>query len=136
MFRFSLFLLLSSTMLPAATSQSTQFRRPIVFKPNRGQASAHVKWLARGPGYELALTNSGLTMIFLDRAGKDGPKFSTLRMKLEGGQPWEHVSGLEPTGGVSNYLRTEEVKDSLTGIPHYGRMAVGGVYDGVDLVFY
>ena len=136
MFRFSLFLLLSSTMLPAATSQSTQFRRPLVFEPNRGQASAHVKWLARGPGYELALTATGITMTFPDSAGEGKSKYSTLRMKLEGGQPWEHWSGLEPTGGVSNYLRSGDVKDSLTGIPHYGRITVGSVYDGVDLVFY
>ena len=75
-------------------------------------------------------------MVVKESAAEGEPRYSTVRMKLEGGQPWDHVSGLELTGGVSNYLRSSDVKDSLTGIPHYGRLTVGGVYEGVDLVFY
>ena len=75
-------------------------------------------------------------MVVKESAAEGEPRYSTVRMKLEGGQPWDHVSGLELTGGVSNYLRSSDVKDSITGIPHYGRLTVGGVYEGVDLVFY
>ena len=46
------------------------------------------------------------------------------------------MTGLAPTGGVSNYIRSIDVKDALTGIPHFGRIRVAGVYDGIDLVFY
>jgi len=136
MFRFLLFSIMSSAMLLTAASQPSQFRRPLVFEPNRGQAPAQVKWLARGPGYQLLLTTEGMTMVVKESAAEGEPRYSTVRMKLEGGQPWDHVSGLELTGGVSNYLRSSDVKDSITGIPHYGRLTVGGVYEGVDLVFY
>ncbi len=63
-------------------------------------------------------------------------KYSTVRMKLAGSRPWKDVAGLEPTGGISNYVRGENGKDSLNGIPNYARMSVSGVYEGVDLVFY
>jgi hypothetical protein len=136
MFRFLLFSVISSAMLLAAAPQPAQFRRPLVFEPNRGQAPAHVKWLARGPGYQLLLTTEGMTMVVKESATEGEPKYSAVRIKLDGGRPWNHVTGLEPTGGVSNYLRSDDVNDSLTGIPHYGRITVGGVYEGVDLVFY
>ena len=59
------------------------------------------------------------------------------RANETGGQPGvENSAGLEPTGGVSNYIRGNDAKDSLNGIPHYARLSVAGVYDGVDLVFY
>src|SRR5690242_8742980 len=52
--------------LLAATPQSPAAGRALVFEPNRGQAPAHVKWLARAPGYTLFLTNEGVTMILQD----------------------------------------------------------------------
>jgi hypothetical protein len=62
------------------------------------------------------------------------PSYSIVPMKLAGSRPWNDVSGLEPTGGVSNYLRGKDPKNSLTNIPHYARVRAAGVYDGVDLV--
>ena len=64
------------------------------------------------------------------------PQYTTVQMKLEGSRAWKDTAGLEPTGGVSNYIRGNDAKDSLNGIPHYARLSVSGVYDGVDLVFY
>src|SRR4051812_49557522 len=117
MFRFSLLLLFSSTMLPAATTQAPQFRRPLVFEPNRGQAPAPVNWLARGEGYELFLTSEGLTITMAENTSGGEPKPTTLRIKLDGSRRWTDVTGLEPTGGVSNYVRGSNLKTSLTLIP-------------------
>jgi len=61
---------------------------------------------------------------------------STVQMRLAGSRPWKQVAGLEPTGGVSNYVRGKNGKNSLNGIPNYVRVSVPGVYEGVDLVFY
>ena len=57
-------------------------------------------------------------------------------MKLAGSLPWNQLTGLEPTGGVSNYLRDADSKASRANIPHYARLRAGHVYDGIDLVFY
>lgn len=134
LFRILLLSFLGSTPFLVAAPQPQPFRRPLVFEPNHGQVPAEVTWLARGPGYQLFFTGNGITMTIPESAFQS--KFSTVRMKLDGSRPWNNVTGLEPTGGVSNYLRGRDAKNSLTHIPHYARMSVIGVYDGIDLVFY
>jgi Beta-propeller repeat len=118
----------------AAAPQPQPFLRPLVFEPNRGQAPAHVQWMGRGPGYQLFLTSGGLTVTVQEDGAKQ--KYSTVQMKLAGSRPWKDSAGLQPTGGVSNYVRGKDGKDSLNGIPNYARVSIPGVYDGVDLVFY
>lgn len=103
--------------------------RPLVFEPNRGQADPEAKWIARGPGYHLFLDNSGATMVH------HGSK-SKVKMKLQAGHPLANMNGVEPTGGVSNYLLGSDSSKWHTGIPHYERVRAGEVYDGIDLVFY
>ena len=156
MHRTLLFSLISSMTVLAAASQRQPVRRPLVFEPNQGQAPSHVKWIARGPGYQVFLTNDGVTMMVQESSGeapKGGAslswppverlrasfsklKYSTVRMKLEGSRPWNDLTGLEPTGGVSNYLIGNDETHWRRGIPHYARVSAAGVYDGVDLIFY
>ena len=138
-------IVLNTTFLVAAPQPQT-FRRPLVFEPNQGQAPPQVKWLARGPGYELFLTEEGVTMMMQEGGAADSLRnlkptltklsYSAMSMKLAGSRPWNSVTGVEPTGGISNYLRGVDAKNSLTKIPHYARVSVASVYDGVDLVFY
>lgn len=52
-----------------ASPQPLAARRPLVFEPNRGQAPAQVKWIARASGYTLFLTREGVTMVLQDGAG-------------------------------------------------------------------
>ena len=148
-------LVLGVTSLTAAPQAQT-FRRPLVFEPNRGQAPAAVEWIARGPGYQLFLTSEGVTMVVREGTPEPpkqesirgllhapapppasaNPKYSTVRMKLTGSRPWNQVTGLEPTGAVSNYLLGNDAKAWRTNIPQYARISAAGVYDGIDLVFY
>src|SRR5581483_5172925 len=109
------------------------FKQPLVFEPNRGQAPLPATWAAHGPGYQLQLTNDAVVMTFRERASS-APR--TLQMRLTGSRPWSHVAGLDPTGGVSNYLNRPNGAHSLSGIPHYGRVRVSDVYQGIDLVLY
>jgi hypothetical protein len=149
-----LFTLLASATLLAAEPQS--IRRPLVFEPNRGQAPAQVKWVARGPGYQLFLTTEGVTVMVKERPDPlpkrnvfsvtfppaaqkrqiSKPMYSAVSLKLIGSRPWNDVTGLEPTGGVSNYLLGNDPKAWHTNVPHYARIRANGVYDGIDLVFY
>src|SRR5262249_55508996 len=132
--------------------------RPLIFEPNRGQAAPEVKWLARGAGYQLFLTDDSAVFVV-----QDGPvdsrqqhlvtpisffrerlspssaparHSSMIRMKLNGSRPWNKITGLEPTGGVSNYFFGNDPKAWHTDIPHYARLSARSVYDGIDLVFY
>jgi hypothetical protein len=63
-------------------------------------------------------------------------KYSTIRMKLDGSHSWNNATGLEPTGGVSNYLIGNNASKWHTGVPHFAKVSEASVYDGVDLVFY
>jgi Beta-propeller repeat len=144
--------LLSPALLVAAPN-SASFDRPLVFEPNVGQAPSQVSWTARGQGYELYLTGSGASIVLAEPVpvsaadssinskpsvrpqGLPKARMSVVGMNLGGSRPWNAVEGLEPTGGISNYLVGPQ-KDWHKGIPQYGRVRVKDVYDSIDLVFY
>jgi uncharacterized protein (TIGR03437 family) len=106
---------------------------PLVFEPNRGQADRRVRWLARGRGYGLFVTESEAVLALLEGKGKPS---SAVRMRLAGSRRWRLSEGLEPTGGISNYFLGNDPKQWRTDIPHYRRVKFGGVYAGIDLVLY
>jgi beta-propeller repeat-containing protein len=127
-------LTLNATLLVGAPQAQT-FRRSLVFEPNLGQAPAEVKWIGRGPGYRLFFTSGGITAVVIESTSSK-QTYSSVRMNLTGGQPWKNVTGLDPTGGLSNYFRGKNGRNAITKIPHYSRVKVPRVYDGIDLVFY
>jgi Beta-propeller repeat len=153
----SSWVLLSPALLVAAPNSdaptSILFDRPLVFEPNLGQSPSQVFWTARGQGYQLYLTGSGASIVLAEPVpasaadssinakpggrpqGLPKARMSIVGMNLGGSHAWNAVEGLEPTGGVSNYLVGPQ-KDWHKGIPQYGRVRVKDVYDGIDLVFY
>jgi Beta-propeller repeat len=135
MLRSSFFALISSVTFLVAAPQPQTFRRTLVFEPNRGQASAAVKWIGRGPGYGLFLTNGGITTVVMERTSSK-QKYSSVHMKLTGGRPLRNGTGLDATGGISSYFRGKDPTNAVTNIPHYSRLKLSGVYEGIDLVFY
>jgi Beta-propeller repeat len=138
------------------SQQPVPFDRPVTFEPNVGQAPSQVLWSARGSGYQLFLTSSGASIVLAEPlpqspsanssslAARPAPRPTTMPkarvsvvgMNLSGSHAWSNVHGIEPTGGVSNYLFGRDRKDWHSNIPQYARLRVEGVYDGIDLVFY
>ena len=120
--RVLLLTILASTTFFAATVPEPQPRRQqLVFEPNRGQAASDVRWIARGPGYEVLFTTEGFTI-------------GTVRMRFPGGHPLNNMSGAQPTGGVSHYFRGNDPAKWHAGVPHYRRPHASGLCKGVDLV--
>src|SRR5262249_2866604 len=135
-------LILSATFLSAAP-QPQAVHLPLVFEPNRGQFPAQVEWIARGPGYQLTLTSEGVMMMVREGAAEPAkrelmpellhapiltpvsakPTYTTVRTKLTGSRPWNQVSGLEPTGGVTNYFLGNDPKAWRTNVPQYARIS-------------
>lgn len=114
---------------PQTPSAATPPSQPLVFEPNQGQTDPEVQWIARGPGYHLFLTSDGATIVHHKSK-------SRVKMKLHSAHPLNNITGMEPTGGVSNYFRGNDPSKWRTNVPHYQRVQAGEVYDGVDLVFY
>src|SRR5438132_13451608 len=85
----------------SAASAPQQFRRPLTFEPNRGQAPAQFQWLGQSSTYQVLLDDESATIVIPDRAdlqavytrlpGTPPPrhlKYSAVRMKLAGSRSW------------------------------------------------
>jgi hypothetical protein len=101
---------------------------PLVFEPNQGQVDSQVRFLARGGGFTLFLTDREAVMSMKGA--------QPVRMRLVGGAKPKEFERLEPTGGISNYFIGNDPSKWRTEIPQYKRVKVRGVYPGVDLGYY
>ena len=106
---------------------------PMTFEKNLGQTNEQVKFTARGQGYSLFLTPTEAVMT-LQQAQSNRPR--ALRMKLAGANPDPVVTGLEPTGTVSNYYLGSDPSKFRTGVPHFAKVKYAQVYAGIDAVYY
>jgi len=148
MIRFCALTALIAGGISAAVPAPQTFHLPLAFEKNQGQFPAKVKWAARSSGYEVAFDDESATMIIPDKAalqtvstrsGKPAPlhlAYSAVRMKLAGSRRWDDMTGAEPTGGVSNYVDTRDIKRSINSVAQYRQMKVANVYPGIDLIFH
>jgi hypothetical protein len=147
--------LLSSTPKPAsATVQANYGKLPLSFEANQGQSDPQVKYLARGNGYSLYLTDSAAVLALTKAnpssrkfdpalaAGKTSkpeaatPKTDVVRMELAGANPGLRVSGAEQLPGTANYFIGNDPAKWRPNVPTYAKVKYAGVYPGIDLVYY
>src|SRR5262249_45485052 len=102
---------------------------PLHFEANRGQASAEVQFLARGPGYGIYLTTRGPVLAFTKEQ-------AAVRMSLVGGKRKAQASGIDELPGKANYFIGKDPSEWRTGVPTYARVRYDQVYPGIDLVYY
>jgi hypothetical protein len=133
---------------------ATLAQLPLSFEVNRGQAAADAKFVARGGGYALLLTDRGEPMLALQgpsrhqldderqlRASRasesrETEERATLRLGFNGSNSGPEVQGEEPLPGHSNYLIGNDPRKWLTRVPHYARVRYREVYPGVDVLYY
>ncbi len=122
---------------------------PMSFELNQGQADSQVRYLSRGRGYQVLLTDTEavLRLHGADRKSKAeainspladqrNPQSSVLRLKLDGASAAGQITGLDPLPGKSNYLIGSDPKKSHRDIPNYARVEYHNVYPGVSLAYY
>jgi Beta-propeller repeat/Domain of unknown function DUF11 len=111
---------------------------PLMFEPNQGQTDSRVRFIARGSGYGLFLTDQEavLSLQHLGRAGETKAKASTIHMKLAGAQASAQVTGSDALPGKSNYLIGNDSAKWHRNVPQYARVHYSQIYPGVDLVYY
>jgi hypothetical protein len=116
-------------------------RLPLIFEPNQGQTSPEVKFLARGPGYGLFLTDAEMVLALRQPAagspskaprGKEG----VLRMQLVGGNRKPQIAGDRLLPGKSNYFTGHDPAKWRRNVPQFSGVRYRGVYPGVDVVYY
>jgi hypothetical protein len=136
------------------------------FEVNRGQTDDRVRFLARGAGYTIFLTNDEAVVALRksqpsinrsdnfgrasrlgrslipepDRGGVTGELESqspqVVRMQLSGGSAKARVVGLNELPGSSNYFIGNDPQKWRTNVPSYAQVKYEGVYPGVDLLYY
>ena len=101
---------------------------PLSFELNQGQTDARVKFLTRASAYTLFVKADEAVF-----AGRDG---SVERVKFRGANRKARVEALDKQPGTSNYFVGEDPAKWRTNLATYGKVALRGVYRGIDLVFY
>jgi hypothetical protein len=121
-----------SSELKVSPAAARYVRLPMGFERNEGQTDGRVKYLARGAGYTVFLTGDEAVM----RLGGENGKGEVLGLKLEGANGAAEVEGEGELAGKANYFIGSEAGKWRRDIPLYGEVRYGGVYPGIDLVYY
>ncbi len=108
---------------------------PLIFEANQGQSDPAVRFLARGVGYDLFLTNNEAVLTLQHPAGKS-ERSSVVRMGLAGSRANLDVIGANVLPGKSNYFIGNDPAKWHRNVPQFARVRYAGVYPGVDLVYY
>jgi hypothetical protein len=112
---------------------------PLAFEENSGQTDARVKFLARGAGYTVFLTDRDATLR-LERpsvqAGAQAEAGSVVRIALAGANshPVAHADGSEVAH--ASYFVGNDPQKWRHDVPEYARVKFDAVYPGIDLVYY
>jgi hypothetical protein len=110
---------------------------PQYFEANRGQAARDVDFVSRGRGYTVFLKPDEADFELRSPARQPGDvEYAALRMKLLGANAHARPSGRNLQSAKANYLIGNAPGLWRTGIPQFGRVEYGGVYPGIDLVYY
>lgn len=105
---------------------------PFIFEENQGQAEKTVKFLGRGPGYTLLLTDQGATF----KLRQSNKRAAILKMELGGANAGVDITGLDQLAAKTNYYTGSDPRDWHTGVANYARVKYHNVYDGIDAVYY
>lgn len=113
--------------LASAGSRSAPVALPVSFEPNLGQTDARVKFLARGNGATLWLTEQGAVVAA-------GPQ--VFRMRFERSNRAPEIRAEDTRPGRSNYLHGSDPKQWQVDVPQFGKVRYRQVYPGIDVVFH
>ena len=160
----------TTTNHPAAATAAKQSKilasygqLPLSFEANAGQTDARVKFLSRGPGYTVFLTEDEAVLALPARKGKQAEsnqtgsnqtglalspfrdrlnarpepnKSAVLRMRLIGSNRDAQAAGLDPLPGTANYFLGNDPQKWRTNVMNYSKVGYRDVYPGIDLVYY
>lgn len=118
----------------SASPRAHAFMRPLLFEANAGQTDARVRFLARGQGYAMFLTDDGALLRTGRRVGR-GVEAHVMALHLIGAAPATPI-GSDPSGSRANYLLGSSAAQGQRSVAEYQRVSYPAIYPGVDLVYY
>ena len=115
---------------------------PLAFEQNLGQSEPQVRFLSRGPGYALFLTDQEAVLALRspdkegsarrDRHGAD----AVLRIAMDGANASPVVRGIDELPITSNYLIGAVRERWQRDISNVAKVKYEEIYPGIDLVYY
>jgi hypothetical protein len=133
-------------LFPKGKTPKTTLR----FEPNLGQTNSQVRYVSRGRGATIFITDRGAVLTSTrmpagqELRGKlgsyDPSKFvfdvQAIRMDLAGSSQPSVLKTEQPQESFSSYYLGSDRTKWLDKVPHYGRVQAKAVYPGVDIVYY
>lgn len=116
------------------TVKDAYARLPARFEANQGQADPDVRFVARGAGYALLLSPSGITLA-LD-GSRTNRADELVQLRPVGANPNPELVATDRLPGASNYMLGDDPNRWQTGVPGYASVRYRHLYPGVDLVFH
>lgn len=114
--------------------QNTLGQLPLFFEENIGQTDKQVKFLTRGPGYTMFLTQEEAVIKFRSDDKDSNPEVLTL--KMNGAEERARVSGIQELPAKANYLKGGDPKKWRTGVSTFQKVKYEDLYPGIDVVYY
>jgi uncharacterized repeat protein (TIGR01451 family) len=141
---------LTTTASPAADSLArptarqhvlqTLAQQPLSFEENRGQFDRATRFVARGAGYDIALTETDATLALRRRDANGTTASAAVRMTVAGAGANAHttLAGQEALPAVMHHYRGASASSARVAATAqtFTRVARPNVYDGIDLVYY
>ncbi len=108
---------------------------PLSFEANVGQTNPDVKFLSRGRGYTLFLTDSQATLKLTSQQTADArAQTAILRLKLLKARP--RLEGQELLEGKVNYLIGKDQKKWHSNISTYRNVVYRNAWSGIDMIWH
>jgi hypothetical protein len=135
----------STSATAKATLAAEYGKLPLSFEANQGQTDTPVRFLSRGNGYALFLTDKAAVLELTKsepskadetKSAARANKTDVIRMELAGASQSVQVTGAEQLPGTANYFVGNDASKWHTNVPTYAKVKYAGVYPGVDLVYY
>src|SRR3984885_6480486 len=111
---------------------------PLTFEENSGQTDARVKFLTRGAGYTVFLTDRGATLRLEGPSAKPGKRGTqaVVRLALAGSNSHTVAHPVGQQVARASYFVGNDPQKWRSNVPEYARVQFDSVYPGVDLVYY
>src|SRR6266481_1926004 len=107
-------------------------KMPLAFEQNQGQSGPTVKYLSRGAGFNIILTDQGAEIALSNALHQE----ETISIRPVGAAKPPNLPALDVLTQKTNYLIGNDPTRHILDVKNYGRVQYASIYPGIDLVYY
>jgi hypothetical protein len=127
----------AAAALASASSRAGAPSGNAVFEQNLGQADPAVRFLLRGHGFSALLTDHSIVVSLQSQRPVETPEIrkqaAVIELGFDDAGISAHLTAQDRTGFVSNYLRGNDRRRWVIGVPGFKRVLYRDAYPGIDV---